>query len=254
MNSSVGKVVAIGLVLLLAAVVPTLSVYQIELVTQMLIYAIFAMSLDILLGPLGNGREFLCQRVAERRDRIFHRDGHGGEGSPKDQAVALHSRQERRHRRLLNVRARRELLLQQRKYSEAADLFRAAYQSEPYNVTAAYNLGVALTRSGNTEEGQKMMSRFQTLRESGYGTTFSNNYMDQGRYAVALVSTGSEPDLVDRALDLSGGAAAFKRNRLEQIFRDVRMGRFHPGNTLLAHELIGKLCLGIDPDAAPRWG
>lgn len=60
--------------------------------------------------------------------------------------------------------------------------------------------------------------------------------------------------IVDRALDLSGGSAAFKRNRLEQIFRDVRMGRFHPGNTLMAHELIGKLCLGIDPDAEPRWG
>lgn len=60
--------------------------------------------------------------------------------------------------------------------------------------------------------------------------------------------------IVDRALDLSGGAAAFKRNRLEQIFRDVRMGRFHPGNTLLAHELIGKLCLGVDPDAPQRWG
>ena len=52
----------------------------------------------------------------------------------------------------------------------------------------------------------------------------------------------------------SGGGGAFKRNRLEQLFRDVRMGRFHPGNTLLAHELIGKLCLGIDPDDPPRWG
>ncbi len=61
-------------------------------------------------------------------------------------------------------------------------------------------------------------------------------------------------DIVDRAMDLSGGAAVFKKNRLEQIFRDVRMGRFHPGNTLLAHELIGKLCLGLDPDASPRWG
>lgn len=60
--------------------------------------------------------------------------------------------------------------------------------------------------------------------------------------------------IVDRALDLSGGAGVFKRNRLEQIFRDVRMGRFHPGNSMLAHELIGKLCLGIDPDAAQRWG
>jgi alkylation response protein AidB-like acyl-CoA dehydrogenase len=60
--------------------------------------------------------------------------------------------------------------------------------------------------------------------------------------------------IVDRAMDLSGGAAACKRNRLEQIFRDVRMGRFHPGNTLLAHELIGKLCLGVDPDGPMRWG
>ncbi len=61
-------------------------------------------------------------------------------------------------------------------------------------------------------------------------------------------------EVVDRALDLTGGAGAFRRNRLEQIFRDVRMGRFHPGNTLLAHEIIGKLCLGIDPDDPQRWG
>ena len=56
-------------------------------------------------------------------------------------------------------------------------------------------------------------------------------------------------DMVDRALDLSGGAGAFKRSRIEQLFRDVRMGRFHPGNTFLAHELIAKLSLGLDPDA-----
>jgi alkylation response protein AidB-like acyl-CoA dehydrogenase len=61
-------------------------------------------------------------------------------------------------------------------------------------------------------------------------------------------------DVVDKALDLSGGAGAFRRNRLEQLFRDVRMGRFHPGNTMLAHELIGKLCLGVDPDDPQRWG
>ncbi len=61
-------------------------------------------------------------------------------------------------------------------------------------------------------------------------------------------------EIVDHAMDLAGGGAAFKGNRLEQIFRDVRMGRFHPGNTLLAHELIGKLCLGIDPDDPQRSG
>jgi alkylation response protein AidB-like acyl-CoA dehydrogenase len=61
-------------------------------------------------------------------------------------------------------------------------------------------------------------------------------------------------DVVDRAMDLSGGAAAFRRNRLEQIFRDTRMGRFHPGNTMLFHEIVGKLCLGLNPDDPQRWG
>lgn len=61
-------------------------------------------------------------------------------------------------------------------------------------------------------------------------------------------------DVVDRAMDLAGGSGVFTRNRMEQIFRDARMGRFHPGNTLLAHELIGKLCLGVDPDDVQRWG
>ena len=83
--------------------------------------------------------------------------------------------------------------------------------------------------------------------------------VEHADWPVRLVATryfviNAAYDIADRALDLSGGAGAFKRSRLEQIFSDVRMGRFHPGNTLLAHELIGKLCLGIDPDGALRWG
>lgn len=61
-------------------------------------------------------------------------------------------------------------------------------------------------------------------------------------------------EIVDTALDLSGGSGIFKRTRMEQIFRDARMGRFHPSNTLLAHEVVGKLSLGISPDEQPRWG
>ena len=85
------------------------------------------------------------------------------------------------------------------------------------------------------------------------------NGVDHPDWPVRLIGTrqvviNNAYDIVDRALDLSGGAGAFKRNRLEQLFRDVRMGRFHPGNTLLAHELIGKLCLGLDPDDPQRWG
>lgn len=53
MNPSIGRMAAIGFVLFLAVLGPALSIYQIELLTQMLIYAIFAMSLDILLGYTG---------------------------------------------------------------------------------------------------------------------------------------------------------------------------------------------------------
>jgi alkylation response protein AidB-like acyl-CoA dehydrogenase len=60
--------------------------------------------------------------------------------------------------------------------------------------------------------------------------------------------------IVDTALDLSGGAGIFKRSRIEQLFRDGRLGRIHPGNSMFTHEAVGKLSLGIDPDEQPRWG
>ncbi len=60
--------------------------------------------------------------------------------------------------------------------------------------------------------------------------------------------------IVDRALDLSGGFGMFKKSELERLFRDCRAGRFHPANPLLAHEIVGKMVLGINPDEQPRWG
>jgi alkylation response protein AidB-like acyl-CoA dehydrogenase len=60
--------------------------------------------------------------------------------------------------------------------------------------------------------------------------------------------------IVDRALDLSGGFGMFKKSELERLFRDARAGRFHPANSMLSHELVGKLTLGINPDEQPRWG
>ncbi|HWM21119.1 MAG TPA: acyl-CoA dehydrogenase family protein [Ilumatobacteraceae bacterium] len=60
--------------------------------------------------------------------------------------------------------------------------------------------------------------------------------------------------VVDAALDLTGGAGIFRRSRFEQLFRDARLGRIHPGNSLLTHELVGKMSLGINPDEQPRWG
>ena len=61
-------------------------------------------------------------------------------------------------------------------------------------------------------------------------------------------------EVVDRALDLSGGAGIFKRTRIEQLFRDCRLGRIHPANEMLAHEVVGKLSLGINHDDPQRWG
>jgi tetratricopeptide (TPR) repeat protein len=90
-----------------------------------------------------------------------------------------------------------QLAMQKREYDRALELLRPAVAAEPYHVTALYNLGVALTRAGKTEEGQQTIAKFQALREAGYGTAFSNNYLEQGRYAEAVASTGAESALVD---------------------------------------------------------
>ena len=60
--------------------------------------------------------------------------------------------------------------------------------------------------------------------------------------------------VVDRALDLAGGFGIFRRGPFEQLFRDARLGRIHPANSALTHELCAKLTLGINPDETPRWG
>ena len=90
-----------------------------------------------------------------------------------------------------------QLLMQQRKYPEAIAALRSALASEPYSVTASYSLAIALTRSGQAQEGQAMMKKFQALREKPYGTTLGKEYLEQGRYAEAIASTGAEPELVD---------------------------------------------------------
>ncbi len=60
--------------------------------------------------------------------------------------------------------------------------------------------------------------------------------------------------VVDLALTSSGGSGMFKSNELERLYRDVRAGGFHPANTMLTHEIVGKTSLGIGLDEQPRWG
>ena len=60
--------------------------------------------------------------------------------------------------------------------------------------------------------------------------------------------------VVDLAMELAGGYGIFRKSGMEQIFRDARLGRIHPGNSMLTHELVAKTLLGISPDETPRWG
>jgi alkylation response protein AidB-like acyl-CoA dehydrogenase len=60
--------------------------------------------------------------------------------------------------------------------------------------------------------------------------------------------------IADAALEVSGGFGMFKKSEMERLFRDARAGRFHPANSSLTHEVVGKMALGINPDEMPRWG
>jgi alkylation response protein AidB-like acyl-CoA dehydrogenase len=60
--------------------------------------------------------------------------------------------------------------------------------------------------------------------------------------------------VVDLALEISGGFGIFRRSGLERLFRDARLGRIHPANSMLTHEIVAKTVLGISPDETPRWG
>src|SRR5258708_24512343 len=91
-----------------------------------------------------------------------------------------------------------QIFTQQKQYTEAIAAFRRAIEAEPYNETALYNLGIMLTRTGHKEEGQRMLQKFQQLKQSGAGTTLGTNYLESGHYAEAVVSRGLEPELVGR--------------------------------------------------------
>jgi len=60
--------------------------------------------------------------------------------------------------------------------------------------------------------------------------------------------------VADIALELAGGFGIFVASGTERLLRDARLGRIHPANPALTHEIVGKLALGINPDEQPRWG
>ena len=125
-----------------------------------------------------------------------------------------------------------QILMQERRYPEAAAEFKAALDTEPFSSTAAYNLGLALARAGRAEESQAAMDRFRQLREGGYGTTIGQSYPDQGRYAEAIVSTGAEPELVDKSMPPAA-------------FVDVTAKRIAPASPPAARAVAGPAAGGV---------
>ncbi len=91
-----------------------------------------------------------------------------------------------------------QIFSQQKRYDEAVKHFQIAYEAEPYNTTAVYNLATALQRKGERARAAELLKTFQILRENGAGTSIGLNYLEQGRYAEAVASTGAEGELVDR--------------------------------------------------------
>jgi alkylation response protein AidB-like acyl-CoA dehydrogenase len=60
--------------------------------------------------------------------------------------------------------------------------------------------------------------------------------------------------VVDLGLDVSGGLGIFRSGGYERLVRDARLGRIHPANSFLTHEVVAKTVLGINLDEQPRWG
>ena len=60
--------------------------------------------------------------------------------------------------------------------------------------------------------------------------------------------------VVDLGLEVIGGHGIFRSAGYERLIRDARLGRIHPANAFLTHEVVAKTALGISLDEQPRWG
>ncbi|MGH2611266.1 MAG: acyl-CoA dehydrogenase family protein, partial [Tepidiformaceae bacterium] len=132
--------------------------------------------------------------------------------------------------------------------------------------TAHKRTSLALTRSMayNAEiqhNAAKMAMRLEAMdaQQDRLAEDWANNVEHGDRWPLKIVANKHNiaqgaVDVVDRAMAMSGGTGMFKGNELERLYRDVRCSGFHPANSILAPEIIGKIALGIDLGEQPRWG
>ena len=130
-----------------------------------------------------------------------------------------------------------QLLLAAQQFPESRRLFEEAVQLEPFNATAVYGLGTALTRSGDREQGAKVLGQFEQLRDNPAATTYSSTYLEQGRYGEAIASTGAEPELADPAVP-----QVVFRDATQEVLGDVTAVR---GLTLVDVDSDGDLDLAV---------
>ena len=73
-------------------------------------------------------------------------------------------------------------------------------------------------------------------------------------FAVKYRAVEGSWRVVDLGLDVTGGSGIFRAAGYERLVRDARLGRIHPANSFLTHEVVAKTALGISLDEQPRWG
>lgn len=79
-------------------------------------------------------------------------------------------------------------------WEPAIDHFKSALKRDPTNVSAYYALAKTLIQKGDTAEAEKVMAQFQEWKSRGTGSSYGNQYGEQGKYANAVrVSTPGEP-------------------------------------------------------------
>jgi alkylation response protein AidB-like acyl-CoA dehydrogenase len=73
-------------------------------------------------------------------------------------------------------------------------------------------------------------------------------------FAAKYHAVESSWRVVDLGMDVNGGFGIFRSAGYERLLRDARLGRIHPANSFLTHEVVAKTALGISLDEQPRWG
>ncbi len=75
-------------------------------------------------------------------------------------------------------------------WDDAIAHFRKGLVRDPVNVSLMYALAKTLVQKGDAEEAEKAMAQFQEWKSRGTGSSFGNQYGEQGQYAQALRVSG----------------------------------------------------------------